>query len=225
MQTTQSMMVSKLYLCKGPIIRISPFELHVIDPAFYKTLYHQEGRWNKYAWTHDAFAVPGATLCTIDHNVHRARRIPLNHFFSKAKVANRQDLIQRNVDKLCKRLSQVPDGTTVNLGAAISALSRDVSTEFIINKSYDSLGQEDFNVGMTNVFQGAGYIWRTTKHVRWFGPALRSIPTNWLMKVADEGTKSLFRYQEVSFRHLAEHSTNHKFYRKACKTRKTSWLQ
>lgn len=181
----------------GPIIRISPYELHVIDPSFAEKLYRQDGRWDKYAWTQDAFGVPGASLCTVDHDVHRARRRPLDSFFSKPKVVTQEPLIQRNVDMLCKRLSEIPEGTRVNLGAAISAFTRDAATEFIINKSYDNLGQEDFNVSMTNVFQNAGYIARVTRHVRWFGPSLRSIPTSWMMKIADEGAKALFRYQLV----------------------------
>ena len=165
----------------------------MIDPSIHEKLYRQEGRWDKYDWTYDGFSTKGSTIATCSHDIHKARRLPLSHFFSKAKVAARQDIIIRNVEKLCARVSGF-SGSTVDLGAALSALSRDVACEFVLNKTYNSLGQEDFNVGMTNVFQDTGYIWRVTKHVPWFGPFLKSIPHSVLMKVADEGTKSFFSY-------------------------------
>ncbi|KAF5869064.1 putative cytochrome p450 protein [Botrytis fragariae] len=85
-------------------------------------------------------------------------------------------------------------GQIVNLGAAPSAFTRDVSTEFILGKSYNSLDEEDFDIGMTSVFQGSGHIWRITKHITWFAPTMKSIPVDWVMKVADDGTKAFFRY-------------------------------
>ena len=171
----------------------------MVDPAFFEKLYRHDGRWDKYAWTYDAFSAKGATICSADHNVHKARRLSLSPFFSKSKVASGQNLIRRNVDTLCDRISRFVDlKTTINLGTALSAYTRDVSTEFIIGKTYNSLDQEDFDVGMTNVFQNSGHIWRITKHVRWFGPTLKSIPLDWVMKTADEGTKAFFRYLKAS---------------------------
>lgn len=53
---------------------------------------------------------------------------------------------------------------------------------------------KDFDFGMTNALQAVGHIWRFTKHVPWFGPAMKSIPPNLLMKMADEGMKGFFRF-------------------------------
>lgn len=186
----------------GPIIRISPHELHVIDPTFYEKLYRHDGRWHKYDWAYDAFTAKGALICTIDHDVHKARRAPLNPFFAKTKVTTRGvEVIRHNLDKLYSRLSAfaaTKPRELVMVGAALSAFSRDVSTEFALNRNYGSLDHDDFNVSMTNVFQDSGYVWRMTKHVRFFGPMMLSIPKEWLVKIADPGTKGFFRYLLVS---------------------------
>ncbi|KAJ4406179.1 hypothetical protein N0V82_010180 [Gnomoniopsis sp. IMI 355080] len=179
----------------SPIIRVSPYELHVIDPAFFEKLYRQDGRWDKYEWTYAGFGALGSSIGTASHESHKARRQPLNPFFSKAKVAARHDIVERDVYKLCDRVAQfAARGNIVNLGTSSSALTRDVACEFVLNKKYDFLGREDFDIGMTNALQAGGHIWRITKHVPWFGPAMKSIPPNLLMKVADEGTKGFFRF-------------------------------
>ncbi|KAL9623739.1 MAG: hypothetical protein Q9160_001969 [Pyrenula sp. 1 TL-2023] len=95
--------------------------------------------------------------------------------------------------KCCGRISAFI-GASVGLGAAISALTRDISTEFAQGKTYNSLDKEDFNAGMTGVFQTSGHIWRITKHIPWFGPTMKPIPIDWVMKSADEGTNAFFRY-------------------------------
>ncbi|EPE32163.1 Cytochrome P450 [Glarea lozoyensis ATCC 20868] len=187
--------IAEMHKKYGPIVRISPYELHVIDPAFFEKLYRQEGRWNKYAWSLDAFSGKGAMICSTDHDIHKTRRQPLNSFLSKAKVASQQVLIRQNVEKLCDRITLFIDsGDTIILGAATSAFARDVATEYIIGRNYNSLDLEDFNVGMTVLLQGSGRIWRITKHITWFGPTMKSMPVDWVIKVADAGMKAFFAY-------------------------------
>ncbi|KAL2199470.1 cytochrome P450 [Corynascus similis CBS 632.67] len=177
----------------GPIIRISPHELHVSDPAFYEKLYRMDGRWDKYAWTYDAFGASFSTLFGSDHDIHKARRAAIAPLFSKAKIVARQDIIRKNVDKLCRRVANLV-GTTFNLGAAISAFSRDIANEFVLNKEYNELDVEDFNIGLSIPVSGAGTLWRTTKFIRWFGPTLHAIPTGLVLKMVGESTKSFLQY-------------------------------
>ena len=134
----------------------------------------------------------------IDHVAHKNRRHAIASFFSKRNVLARQEILNRNVNKLCGRISKLV-GTSFNLGAAISAFTRDNANEFIVGKEYNELDSEDFGIGLSLASQGAGPFWRTTKHVRWFGPAIRAIPIDWVMKISDEGTKSFLRYLQVSY--------------------------
>lgn len=142
---------------------------------------------------------PGPTDATdvsssTGHDAHKSHRRAIAPFFSKQNVFARQDLLRNNADKLCQRISSLNGGAIFNLGAALSAFTRDNANEFIVGKSYNELDLDDFGVGLSNASQGAGVFWRTTKHIRWFGALLKAIPISIAMKSADEGTQSFLRY-------------------------------
>ncbi|KAI1276338.1 trichodiene oxygenase [Xylaria sp. FL0933] len=181
--------IKELHKEYGPIIRISPYELHVHDPDFLNTLYNQD-IMGKYAWSSDAHTAKGSTVFTVDHHLHKARRQPLNSVFSKAKVYARQDMIRSYVDKLCRRISE-HSGTTFDLGAASLAFTQDVANDFIMGKTYGSLDREDFDVSMLLVLQGAGKVWRLNKHLRWYGHLLKAIPL-WVLSMTAGDTLKVF---------------------------------
>ncbi|KAI1850422.1 hypothetical protein JX266_004280 [Neoarthrinium moseri] len=192
--------IAELHKYYGPIIRISPHELHVNDAAFFDTLYNrQEGVWHKYDWSVDAFATKGATLWTADHTLHKNRRQPLGPFFSKVKVSSQQDMIMRHVQALFDRLSSfAASKKTVDLGAAFTAFVRDVVNEYIFGKHYNDLGKEDFDAGMVVAAQAGGLLWRITKFIRFFGPFMRSIPPQWIMAVSDPVMEAFFRFMIIT---------------------------
>jgi hypothetical protein len=101
-------------------------------------------------------------------------------------------------------LLNTPD-KTVDLGASTSAFTRDIASEFLLGRGTNSLDQEDFNAGVTVMFQGSGKLWRITKHIRWFGPTMTSIPKDWLIQTADEGTKNFFRFLQVRKPSISAH--------------------
>ncbi|KAI1769820.1 hypothetical protein F4818DRAFT_456530 [Hypoxylon cercidicola] len=125
----------------------------------------------------------------VDHDAHKTRRRAIAPFFSKANVTVRQDILRRNVDKLCRRISKLAR-ITFNLGAAISAFTRDNAYEFIVGKAYNELDLEDFGIRSSTAFQGTGAFWREAKFIRWFGPALRAMPIDW--------TKAFLHYLQLS---------------------------
>lgn len=142
-----------------PIVRISPHELRISDSVFFDQLYRQDGVWDKYDWSVDAFASQGAMLLTPKHEVHKARRQPLNPFFSKARVSGHQDMIDQHLDKLCDRISVFAESCeTFNFGAAITAFVRDVAFDFILGKSYKSLDHDDFDEVMVAASSGSGQV-------------------------------------------------------------------
>ncbi|KAI0868666.1 cytochrome P450 [Hypoxylon argillaceum] len=131
-----SFKIAELHKQYGPIIRISPYELH-------------EGVWHKYNWSVDAFATKGATIWMADHTLHKNRRLPLNLVFSTAKVSMKQGMIMRHAQALFGRLPRFSGSQNIiDLDAAFTAFGRDVTNEYIFGKHYNDLGKEDFDAGM-----------------------------------------------------------------------------
>jgi hypothetical protein len=139
--------IQKLHKQYGPIIRITPTELHIDDPDYYDVLYARgTGRRNKYSYFSGRFGYASDTFSTADHDLHRSRRKAISPFFSVAKIADFQPVIAAKVDKLCKTL----DGYAANKGAVVAlsrawmALTTDIITEYAFAKSYDQLDSPDF---------------------------------------------------------------------------------
>ena len=124
----------------GPIIRISPTELHINDPDYYDSLYNRAGRWEKSPYYVNSFGNLVAGFGTVDHDLHRLRRGAIDRFFSKQKVAVLQPVIQRLADKLCMKLEKMR-GTDefVPIECAFDAFTMDVITEYSLDKSFGYL--------------------------------------------------------------------------------------
>ncbi|KAI1352257.1 trichodiene oxygenase [Xylaria sp. FL0043] len=188
--------IAEMHKKYGPIIRISPHELHVSDPTFFETLVSRDGRRNKYDWAFRAFQADLSTICAVDHDVHRRWRAPLGTFLSKANVFYKQDIISRSVSKLCYRLDEFAERSSgtgdarLKLGPAISSFTRDVAIEFLFGESHNNLDHLHFNPGLTTVLQASGAIWRITKHVRWYGRLMKSLPLSLVERLSDENGKA-----------------------------------
>lgn len=91
----------------GPIIRISPYEVHISDPLYYDTIYASSAsgeKRDKWEWSTKALGIPRSMISTIGHEQHKARRAVLNRFFSMASVRKLQPMIEERVRLLIERI-------------------------------------------------------------------------------------------------------------------------
>lgn len=96
--------VQELHKQYGPIIRISPEEVHILDPDFYDEIYAGPSRKrDKWSFFCNAHGVPQSSFATVKHETHRMRRAALNPFFSKQKVRSLQPRIENVVNNLLVR--------------------------------------------------------------------------------------------------------------------------
>ncbi|KAL4938414.1 hypothetical protein BDV06DRAFT_225996, partial [Aspergillus oleicola] len=79
--------IQELHKQYGPIIRVTPDEIHINDVGFLDTVYapSMAGK-DKYAYQLRSLRVPGGVGTTADHNLHKVRRESLTHFFSKKNI-------------------------------------------------------------------------------------------------------------------------------------------
>jgi len=133
-----------LTLKTGPIIRITPTELHIDDPEYHEQLYSRAGRRDKYSYFSGRFGYASDTFSAVNHDLHRLRRKALSPMFSVKKIEDFQPIIREKVEKLCRKIAQYQDGQVLPLSRAVMALTTDIITEYSFAKSYDQLDSPGF---------------------------------------------------------------------------------
>ncbi|KAL5328095.1 hypothetical protein ACEPPN_005803 [Leptodophora sp. 'Broadleaf-Isolate-01'] len=159
-----------LSLFRGPIVRISPHELHVNDPDFYEELYAGGGRRrNKYPWF--------VRLLT--------------------NVRKLEPVIQSNVSKLMTRLEKLEDtGEPVNLNIVFSAFTSDIIIEYAFGESQHYLDKEDFNLDFFFMMDSIHHIEAAAKQFGWLLPVVLSIP-EFITTRVDRGMAAFAKMQKT----------------------------
>ncbi|KAF7936130.1 uncharacterized protein EAE98_002349 [Botrytis deweyae] len=97
----------------GPIIRITPGEIHVNDVGLLDTIYapHHPDEINMLQ-----LRVPGSVGATVSFDVHKKRREALVPFFSRSNVLYLDPMITAKVQQLCDVISShTVDKSPLNL--------------------------------------------------------------------------------------------------------------
>ena len=131
--------------------------------------------------------------------------------FSKPKVVANEPLVEKHVQKLAERMDSFANRTThsagessvLNLGAAFTAMTMDIITEYMMGRSYNNLAVPDFNEGMMGVISNMGKTWRTAKHLPWILPILTSMP-HWIVATMDEKTGLVLDFLDSCSAHAKE---------------------
>lgn len=128
----------------GPIVRISPWEIHVNDPDWNEP-YKVSSRVNKYHWYYKFVGSSDAAFGTSDHDLHRIRRKAQQNYFTIDAVSKFDPTLATVVSTLIRRVGESKGtGEPVNLSNAFRSLATDVATEYSFHKSYNLLLQPDF---------------------------------------------------------------------------------
>jgi cytochrome P450 len=138
------------------LVRITPDEVHLSDPANYELINFVGSRYGKSA-LYDSFGIGCSTFSTKSPDMHRIRRGALNPFFSRKMVLELEGIVQNKAGKLialAKRASEI--GQALNLHYAFRSVSVDVITEYAFGQSYDLLDRPDLGEKFFEMIQGMG---------------------------------------------------------------------
>ncbi|KAH8655801.1 putative benzoate 4-monooxygenase cytochrome P450 [Xylariales sp. PMI_506] len=195
--THQIQQLHKLY---GPIVRITPTELHIDDPMYFDTLYSRAGRRNKYEYMSGRFGFASDTFSTTDHELHRMRRAAISPFFSASNIATFQPVIRAKVNSLCKILTEFTgEGRVLRLDYAWMAMTTDIITEYCFAKSYNHLDTPDFGGTLDpamRVIYGTGQF---GLHFPAVFPILDMLP-EWLVRAVQPVILPVVSLRKVDFK-------------------------
>ena len=185
---------------EGPIVRISPYELHINDPDYYDQLYVGAAvrKSDKYPWAARMFGRSTSMFSTIPHDLHRIRRAAMAPFLSMQSVQRLEPTIQVVVNKLVTRFRDLQgSGTSVNLIHAYAALTGDIIAQYGFAKSYGLMDSRDFTPQWHKSWMSVSENGYMLKQFAWLEPAMRSMPF-WLVKMLSPQTMVLINMQDVS---------------------------
>ncbi|WQF83044.1 Putative cytochrome P450 [Colletotrichum destructivum] len=180
----------------GPVVRISPWEVHVGDPEFFPELYTGPGRpREKWAFYTQQFGSPGkpswvwclstelnatkeSALATINHEHHRLRRSALNPFFSTQSVRKLQPVIEERVDALLGRLLDHGQRAKEPLDVMypFSAFTNDVINQYSFARSDHLIEDRNFGKEVTDNLLMGTHLGPMIKHMNWALTLVNALP-------------------------------------------------
>ncbi|OQE14875.1 hypothetical protein PENSTE_c032G03956 [Penicillium steckii] len=174
--------LQRLHEVYGPIVRVTPREIHIKDSEYYDEIYAGSTRKReKDAVTVRQFDLDGSAFSAITSEVHRERRSAMSPFFSKSAISSAEDDIKKRLDQLHDHLERAQKSDrVVLLDAGFSALTSDVINKYAFGYHSGNLEHDDFNETLRDGFVA---LFKSAHHAYFFPilPAIiGSLPLDWL---------------------------------------------
>jgi hypothetical protein len=150
---------------EGPIVRISPREIHICDPEFYAHIYAGGSkRREKDPKFVPVYSMPQSLVATVGHDLHQRRYRVMGSYFSKQSITKREPAINHCIQKLLGRFEQAQKtGECVTLNSAFTAMTGDIITKYSYGKEFGYLEADDYKEKWKAAVRGsleAGVLFR-----------------------------------------------------------------
>ena len=166
------------------MVRIAPNEISLADPDNYDKIYSVGTKFYKDPLFYDALGVQ-VMFTAVPNDVHRARRAPINSFFSRRAVLDLEDIVQAKVRKLTGRVrAGLEAGRPVDLRAGTRAISIDVMTEYAFDDCWNHLDDPTFCDWFSEAVRDTGVMWWTFQQFPFLLRPMQSMPEDWARKMS-----------------------------------------
>ncbi|OKL62297.1 hypothetical protein UA08_02301 [Talaromyces atroroseus] len=194
--------IEELHNIYGPIIRITPDEIHLSDPENYDEIYRIGSKYSKSPPFYHAFGTDKATFTMASNAAHRVKRAALNPFFSRKRVLELEEVVQQKATKLEARIrSALSEQGYIDLHHGFRAISVDVITDYAFDNCYSFLDQSDFGVDFFNMIRDFGPGFWFFQQFPVLQPLAFGLPF-WLVKMIDGPLKRMMMLHNSSRRQI-----------------------
>ena len=182
----------------GPVVRISPGQLHSRDPHFYDDVYAPASRKReKDPASVTAFGTPHSMLTTVGHDQHRFRRGLLNNYFSKKSVTELSPIIQQKLSMLMQRFQKASqEGNVLHLDDAFNALTGDIISQYVWGVSAGFLDDENFKNEVRQALTEMSNLVHVSKFFPMLATMFKAMP-RWLVAKLRPGATAVLDMQDL----------------------------
>ncbi|KAI0483788.1 cytochrome P450 [Xylaria cf. heliscus] len=179
--------LNKLHQTYGPIVRLSPDEIHISDSAWVDTLFASsaQGIRDKYVPAASQAGTPKGVLGTAAHNTHRRRRAALSPLFSKSCAVDAEGLIYDKFDLLVKFIdTQIARDEYTDMRVAFICFATDIVSEYCLGRSFGLLQNETKGKEWHDSLRALAKIIPYTRQFNWIIPLSQKIPVSFMRAVS-----------------------------------------
>ncbi|POS72201.1 cytochrome P450, partial [Diaporthe helianthi] len=175
--------VAQMHEQYGPVVRVTPNEVHFNDPDFIDTVYPTMGRkTDKPVWFAQRTGTPYSIVSTPDHDLHRRRRNALNSFFSVASIRRLEPIMKKYLAKLVARIEKAgSSGEVIQMHHLFKACASDVITVYAFDDCFNFMDRADFGKSFFESTDVFFYLTHIFGLVPWLVQYVQNMPT-WLVK-------------------------------------------
>ncbi|KAL8735465.1 MAG: hypothetical protein Q9181_002808 [Wetmoreana brouardii] len=162
----------------GPIVRITPWEIHIRDPEYYENIYSTSQAFDKPHSVAHWSGIQNAIFTTPGHELHRLRRTAIAPSFSRSKVQKKAAFIQSQADKICSRIRDeyVGNNKVLRLNDVFTCYTADVIFQYLSFQPFGFLDSPNFECAFARSMKGFKSMAHLSAQFPWIPRLASRIP-------------------------------------------------